>query len=150
MSLEDFKTARELLKELGGDFEGPKPEKLVVKAEETLGLEFPPSYRDFLRKLGCGDIHGIEIYGVVDDDFEDSSVPDGIWLTLSERDEIGLDHSLVLIGVEDEGNYLALDTNVATDDGENPVVRLDPEGKRAEILSPSFGTYFLEVVQSDE
>ncbi len=67
------------------DFEGPKSEELVRLAEGALGLTLPPTYREFVRRQGCGDIAGEEFYGVIKDDFENSTVPNGIWLTLNER-----------------------------------------------------------------
>ena len=64
---------------------GPRPEELVAAAERALGLEFPPGYREFVLDLGAGDVGGEEFFGVVDDGFEDSAIPDGVWLTLRER-----------------------------------------------------------------
>jgi hypothetical protein len=58
---------------------------LVLKAESALGLKFPPTYRKFLLEYGCGNIFGMEFYGVVDDNFINSSIPDAIWITLNER-----------------------------------------------------------------
>lgn len=57
-----------------------------------------------------------EDYGVIDDDFESSAVPNGIWLTLQER----------------------------TDSGEHPVVRWDPgvsePDDELEVVAADFGT----------
>lgn len=96
--------------ESNGDFDGEKPQSLIEKAEKTLGLYFPRSYKAFLQKYGCGDADGVEFYGVINDDFENSSVPDAIWLTLEER-KTGLPNHLVIISSSGDGSYYALDTS---------------------------------------
>ena len=148
MSIEKYQQARQLIEDAGGgDFEGPKPEALVARAETALGLTFPPSYRRFLLEMGCGDINGLEIYGLINDKFENSTVPNGIWLTLNERRGIGLHPSYVLIGEGGEGTLYALDTRQAGKGGEALVLRLSVDGKQIERVAESFGDYFLEAVQ---
>jgi hypothetical protein len=148
MSLQDYQTAKSLIEETGGDFEGPKPEALVASAEQALGLKFPPSYRLFLLELGCGDLNGLEFYGVINEKFEGSSVPNGIWLTLNERQSIGLDHAYILIGDGGDGTYYAIDTRSVDETGESPVMRLSVDGTQAKPVASSFGAYLLEAVQS--
>jgi len=148
MSLQDYQSAKSLIEETGGDFEGPKSETLVVSAEQALGLRFPPSYRSFLLELGCGDLNGLEIYGVINEKFEGSSVPNGIWLTLNERQSIGLNHAYILIGDGGDGTYYAIDTRSIDETGECPVVRLSVDGTHTEPVASSFGAYLLDAVQS--
>ncbi|HTS82715.1 MAG TPA: SMI1/KNR4 family protein [Myxococcaceae bacterium] len=149
MTVEKYRRARELItKAGGGDFAGPKPESLVARAEEALGLRFPPSYRQFLLELGCGDVGGFEVYGVVDDDFVHSSVPDAIWMTLEERRNVGLDPRYLVIGTLGDGTLDCLDTVHLGRDGEAPVVQLSSEGEDPVRLADSFGEYFLTEVES--
>jgi antitoxin YobK len=149
MSLEKYRKARELIATAGqGDFEGPKPESLVARAEAALGVVFPPSYRQFLLELGSGDVAGFEIYGLVDGDFTDSAVPDAIWLTLEERQSSGLEPRFVIIGALGDGTYDCLDTAHVGRDGECPVVQLSAEGESTVKLADSFGEYLLGEVES--
>jgi hypothetical protein len=67
------------------------------EAESALGICFPPSYRAFLQAFGAGSIRGREIYGILDGDYQNSAIPDGIWLTLQERQSSGLPESLVIV-----------------------------------------------------
>jgi antitoxin YobK len=149
MSIEKYEQARRLIEDVGGgDFEGVKPETLVAKAEAALGVSFPPSYRRFLLEMGCGDINGLEVFGLIHDNFENSTLPNGIWLTLNERRGIGLHPAYVLIGEGGDGTFYSLDTRQKGEDGEAPVVRLSADGKRSERVADSFGNYFLEAVRS--
>jgi len=154
MSLERYRRARELIASAGlGDFEGPKPESLVIRAEEALGLRFPPSYREFLLELGSGDVAGFEVYGLVDEDFIDSAVPDAVWLTLEERQSNGLDPRFVIIGALGDGTYDCLDTAHVDGTGEAPVVQLSADFEDPVKLADSFGEFFLgevEAALSDE
>jgi hypothetical protein len=148
MSMQDYKTALELIESSGeSDFVGPKSVDLVEAAERALALNFPPTYRRFLLELGCGDVGGEEFYGIIDSNFENSSVPNGIWLTLNERKQSSLMSGLVIIYATGEGNYIALDTNKTTGNGENPVVELSPECKIIQQVASDFGQFFLNTVR---
>lgn len=106
------------------DFEGPKPPALVRKAEEALGVALPESYRQFLERYGCGDIAGVEFYGLIGSDFENSSVPDAIWLTLREREDSALPGHFVIVHMEGDGTYSVLDCSAEGPD--QPVLARPP------------------------
>ncbi|MDQ6597965.1 SMI1/KNR4 family protein [Bacillus salipaludis] len=79
------------------DFVGERSELLIDKAEKELGIKFSKMYRHFLNSFGAGNFGSQEIYGVLQDDFENSSVPDAIWYTLTERKETGLPDKFLII-----------------------------------------------------
>lgn len=148
MSIQKFEQARDLIETSGnGDFEGAKPDSLISKAEAILAVKFPPSYRRFLLEMGCGGINGFEIYGVINDNFEKSSVPNGIWLTLNERRNSKLPSAFVLIGDTGDGFYYALDTSSLSENGEAAVVIVSPDGQQVQSVAGSFGEYFLDRVR---
>lgn len=144
--MKNFLEAKSIIEANGGDFDGAKPVALVDAARKALGVEFPPSYRAFLLELGCGDINGFEVYGVTDGNFHDSSIPNGIWLTLTER-EGGLPRQYVLIGDRGDGSRYAIDTGSVGKDGESPVVVLSVDGENLETVSESFGDFLLDSVR---
>ena len=128
-------------------FIGPRDAGLISQAETVLGLQFPPTYRCFLRRFGCGSIAGLEIYGIVDENFTDSSVPDGVWLTLTEREHSQLPTPLVLITDTGDGGYFAIDTSRTNGSGENPIVvwfpGLSKSLESAETIAEDFGEFLL-------
>ncbi len=134
-----IKAIKIILKTDNADFEGQKDIVVIKKAEEALGLKFPVSYKEFLLKLGCGDINGVEFYGIITENFYESGIPDGIWLTLDERKNFGLDKKFILISDSIE-YYYALDTS-QMNEGECPVVELLPGGKIVDIVAPTFGDF---------
>ncbi len=147
MNTQQYENAVELIKKAGGgDFEGPKPESLVVKAESALGLTFPPSYRRFLLEFGCEDINGLEIFGLINDNFDKSTIPNGIWLTLNERQAISLAQIYVIIGDSGDGSYYALDTGQTDAIGENPVVRLSLDGAYIGTIADNFSSFLVNAL----
>jgi antitoxin YobK len=124
-------------------FVGPRSNELVHLAESTLSFQFPPTYRRFLLELGAGNFGPAEFYGIIDDDFENSSVPDGVWFTLSERRERRLSSDLMVIGDTGTGSLYCLETR--RDGSEGAVVVVDPGGDplAREIVAIDFGVFFL-------
>jgi hypothetical protein len=130
-----------------------QPRERVSRAEETLGIEFPGSYRRFLVELGAGGIGGEEIYGLVNDDFEDVRPPQAIGLTLDLRRRGHISLDLVVIYNLGQGSYYALDTARATREAEAPVVAFTPgihrAGDRLEVVAKDFARFFLDTMRLD-
>lgn len=151
MSIDDYRVGRGLMaQDDDADVVGERPERLVELAEQALGVRFPPSYRAFVRELGAGDAGGEEFYGVIDDDFESSAVPDGVWLTLRHRETSGLPDHLVTVATTGDGSYYVVD---ASGDGrfEGPVVIWTPGLSSAdddlERVADSFGEFFRRILE---
>lgn len=127
------------------DFEGLKPDNLIEKAEKRLACTFPPTYRMFLSQLGCGDIEGLEFFGVIQDNFDDSGIPDAVWLTLNLRQTEDLPNHLVVISETGTGEYYALELSRVNESDECPVVlwsgwESDPVNR--EWVAADFGDFF--------
>ena len=147
MGMKNYLSAVSLINDSGeGDFAGAKPDELIEKAERTLNLKFSPTYRRFLKEFGCGDIGGEEFYGLISDEFENSAIPNGIWLTLNERENIGLPNEFIIIYSTGDDTYYALDTSRTGDEGECPVVALSPDGQKIEDVAEDFGKFFFDTV----
>jgi|SRR5918994_2896471 hypothetical protein len=132
-------------------FVGPREPTLVAAAEEALGVPLPPTYRRFITELGAGSVGGLEFYGAIDENFVDSSIPDGIWLTLDERERFGLPKHLVIVRETGMGEHYVLDTSRRDDIGESPVAiwvaGQSQEGDDLEVVAPDFGSFFWEALQ---
>ena len=89
----------------------PASVQLIDKAEQFLKLEFPNDYRAFLQRWGTLAIGPLEFYGLCDEDFENSSVPDAIWYTNQERKRLGLPNELVILYDNNGVEYYCLDTS---------------------------------------
>lgn len=152
MSMSDLEQAFQLIDDNGvGDFHGPKPEALIVQAERTLGLAFPPTYRQFLSRFGCGDIPPYDLYGLIKDDFENSGVPDAVWATLRRRRTSTYPESFILVAETGDGGDYCIDVSQKTPEGDSPIVEWWPgappnaSGNRRTVAD-DFGAFLLEQV----
>jgi hypothetical protein len=154
VSMRDYEEALALIEDHldGADFE-PQPEDRVERAERALGVRFPPTYRRFLVELGAGGVGSEEIYGLINDDFDDSRPPQAVGLTRELRDGGHISDDLVVIYNLGQGSYYAIDTGRAEPDGEAPVVGFTPglntAGDELEVIAPDFGRFFLDTVRAD-
>lgn len=124
---------------------GPKPESLVSRAEAFLGVTFPPSYRDFLRRWGALGFGPEEIYGITSELFETGRVPNGIWFTAKERAESGLPPAFVVVVNVDGDQYYCIDTARECPNHECAVVIWDvPTRTVVGTKSDSFGQLLLD------
>jgi hypothetical protein len=158
MSREPIEEALEIISTHSdrSDFVGPQTEELIAKAEACLGIAFPPSYRTFLSTLGAGNFGAEEVYGLVgSDDFEHSSVPDAIWMTLEARQEWTLNSALVVVYFDGSVRYFAIDTSRVGARGEPPIVALVPSAvsgggsHSSGLVCDDFGTLLLDLVRQE-
>jgi hypothetical protein len=132
-----------------GLFSGPKPDELILLAEESLNLKFPRSYSLFLSEYGNGGIGSCDIYGLTkksEKGFIIPGVPDGIWLTLKERTQRNLPKHFIIIAMTSDGYWYCLDTSQKNEHGECPVVicGLDITDETKEKVAEDFGEFLLE------
>jgi antitoxin YobK len=132
-------------------FLSPRSEALILSAEAALGLPFPPSYRRFVSELGYAAIGGQVIYGVASDNFIDSTVPNGVWVTLNERQFPNTPHEMIVVGSTGYCSFYVLDTARRTPDGECPVIEWWPgsgdDPADCKVVAEDFGAFFLMLVQ---
>ena len=148
MSMNDLHSGLALIQEYEdeAEFSGPKSEELIALAESALELKFPPTYRTFFQRLGCGDIAGFEVFGLIGPNFEAGTIPNGIWLTLDERNSAGLPSYLILVADTGYGGYYAIDTSRSSTDGESPVVEWRSDSSESAdslpVAAEDFGVFF--------
>jgi hypothetical protein len=141
-----FDSVEALLKKYAAEVSvaGPKGDALISRAEAFLGIRFPPSYREFLRRWGALGFGPEEIYGVTSEDFATGRVPNGIWFTAQERRRLGLPSGFVVVVSADGDQYYCIDTARTGADGESPVWSWDVSSRTVlGIKSPTFGDFLL-------
>jgi antitoxin YobK len=122
------------------DFVGPRSGKLLSLVESALGREFPPLLREFISRLGAGSFGAFEVYGVIDERFSRSSVPDGVWLTLEQRLSVQLSRDLFIVSETGLGGWYC--TELGARDA--PVIICGESGPRTfQTVAADFGEFFL-------
>ena len=133
------------------NFVGPRPEWLVEAAEAALRLKFPPTYRRYLLEYGAGSFGGEEVYGVVDENFQQHS-HNVVQNTLEQRTKKWIPENYIMIYNTGYGEILCLNLGVQKD-GEAPVVAFWPgfpmEAQAKEVVAKDFGELLLQLVQQE-
>jgi hypothetical protein len=152
MGMEKLTTAIRMISEHPelSEFVGPRPAAWIAAAERCLNVRFPPTYRTFLLELGAGAFGSVEFFGVVDDNWEDSGLPDVVWLAMRAQREGWLPQGIVPIYDDGMGNWLVLNLREPWSSGEPNVVawemgRSQPDAN-LEIIAPNFGAFLLDEV----
>lgn len=126
-------------------FSGSKSDDLITKAEDALSLKFSPMYKKFLYEFGAGSYASFEILGVIDDDFEESCVPDGIWYTLNERESSNLPNHLLVIFETGDGELYCQDySNIVALEPKIVVYSPGVDHQNYEVVANSFGDFLVE------
>lgn len=133
------------------DFQGLNDNVLIEKAEKCLNLNFPPSYKLFLNKYGCGDVGSTEIYGLIKNNFDAEGEMNILWLIPNERKRYQLPESHIIIGGTDDGFWYVLDSSQTNADGEYPVYiyGFGEDGKSQEKVYEDFGEFLLDQVKKE-
>ena len=152
MSMSDLNDAFKLFEEhkQKGFFGGKKDETLIQLAENALGIQFPPTYKLFLKNYGSGGLSGDEIYGITSNNFENSTIPNGVWVTLNERINWELPLTHIIIASTGDGYWYILDSSQPNKEGEYPVCIYQMFGDEIyqEKVNEDFGEFLLEHVKN--
>ena len=129
---------------------GPASEAAISAAEDALGCEFPPSYRQFLRRFGAITIPtnlGL-VHSFVGLDPKSEGYRGVVERTLGARAENRLSPHLVVVGMGAEfQEWFCLDLNDATEEGEYPIVLFDARDNALDQkFYDSFGQMLDEVL----
>lgn len=135
--------SREVIRVLDdGDCAGPASDSLVKSAEDSLRVEFPAEYRNFLRQYGAALLLGVEIYGLAQR--ADPAEPP-IWSdlrTLARQSVAGLPADLIPVS-DDGGDYRFY----LRSGNESPVLVYGPGLNGIQVAS-SFSEFVLRAVKS--
>jgi hypothetical protein len=133
------------------DFAGGVPYEEVWVAEQTLGVTFPESYKDFLQRYGAGSFGGKVVFGL---GVPDTDLPNVVYATLDmQAQDDWFPADLVVISDTGEGDLLCLATTRQSDEyeGECPVVQWIPERsfeeQAFETVHKTFAHFLLRLVR---
>ncbi len=139
--IEKFKKLVEIIQEYSDDNSTFKIfQKIPMNAqhisdyENALNVNFPESYKDFLKSYGGLALGGYEFYG-------ESKNP---YVTLINRGSHGFHDALVNICSLGDGSLFCIDTR-AGNKIESPIVYWR-FSEKLEIVAPSFGDFILETI----
>ena len=151
MSVQNLKQAFKLIEDNldKGYIVGPIEEKLIFKAEQILNIKFPPSYRYFLKNYSCSGFNGLEIGGIINENFENHGIRDAVGITIDGINSKEIPSHFFYISDTGDGFYYYLDSSHVNEEGEYPVViwAYGMDENKKEKVAEDFGEFLLEQVQ---
>ncbi|QDU99021.1 SMI1/KNR4 family protein [Lignipirellula cremea] len=118
---------------------GPAPEITVAAAEASLGLRFPPSYRQYLLRYGASLCSGFEIFGLppVPDPGGQPQWSNTTESTLRLRPD-GLPENSIQISHDGMDHGYFLQCSLSDTSFEGPVIEWGPTHGGGEIVAAGF------------
>lgn len=117
------------------DLFGAVLERFIYDAEEKLGVNFPQSYRNFVKKYGSGGICGVEIEGV------QANLGASVVKATERWRKLGLERNLIII--EDSGKFVRCMYSASINDE-----RVFSWIRGGQELSPRYNTFDDYVIDS--
>ena len=147
-----------------GMYDEPVCEERIKYVEETIGVKFPKSYRELIKRCDGGYPIKDE-FDYYDEDFEEvlpGSV--GGFLTLNEVQGIGLlklfysppeffPEGLLAFGDNGGGNFVCFDYREGKDNPDPPIVYWSHEaedGKDVSFIAPNFDAFIKMLYRSED
>lgn len=129
---------------------GPASEELIISYEKSLGVNFPESYKIFLRKYGTLMFNGLSFYGISKQGLSAKSAPDVNYVTLEARKAGDIDSGMIKILSSGYGPSFSLDVSKSGErSGEAVVVETELSFKRdnnKNIVANSFAEFLLQEI----
>jgi len=124
-------------------FVGPQEEKKILAVERALDMEFPASYKEFLKRLGAGGSGEYLISGIKGDDPLRHQAGLIYHDTMEGKQEHGLPDGLIVISRDNCWEFvLCLDCRQIPEGTEPPVVFFDVFYSDISPYSPDFFRFF--------
>ncbi|MCT8345588.1 SMI1/KNR4 family protein [Photorhabdus kleinii] len=125
---------------------GEVNKELINKAEDILGVSFPPSYSYFIEKFGSIEIDNRSFAGL----FANEVGQDGdvVSFTLFQREDIGLPNKYIALDFQDGDYLLCIDTSIVNSEHECPIVLVNPDSLENHKVNDSFYDYITEYLDA--
>jgi hypothetical protein len=131
----------------------PVSEDMIAAAEDYLAVRFPPSYREFVSRVGFLGIGPREFYGVTKSGLSAAAIPSIIFATQSARKTGGLPKGLLLIENSGGEEVFVIDARSTTAGEEAPVRVWMPafhDSLELPEIATDFGSYLLAAVEAEQ
>ena len=151
MSYERFKKALVLAEKcVGYEIGEGVVDKIIDTAQEKLGLFFSRQFCEYLKRFSYMEFFGIEIYGIIKDDF--SGIPEGniVESTIDSRKKYNLPISWIPIYNYGYGPKAYLDYSHLNIEDEPRVVMATYIGNEYainEVIAEDFGDFLLQLIE---
>lgn len=131
-------------------FAGGATEEMIIDFEKSLGVKFPSSYREFLKKYGALSFAGDTYYGITKSGVDAVAIPSVAFATKSAREVGDADDSMIVVKASGYGPIYSIDTSIIGAAGEPVVVETELSFKRTKdkkVIYQDFQEFFSDTVR---
>ncbi|MET3052351.1 SMI1/KNR4 family protein [Pseudomonas alkylphenolica] len=129
---------------------GGATDEVISTFEKVLGVKFPESYIEFLKKYGALSFAGDNYYGVTKSGIDAVAVPSVAFATKSARADGDADDSMVVVKASGYGPIYSIDTSIIGNSGEPVIVETELSFKRSKeknIIYQNFQEFFNDMIR---
>ncbi|CCN49845.1 conserved hypothetical protein [Vibrio nigripulchritudo MADA3029] len=133
----------QLMENSGEEIESSSPasEDIILEVEQTLGVEFPVCYKQFLAKFGYLSFDGEEFYGITPSGTKATNLPSVYFATLSSRKRGDISNEMIKIQSSGYGPNICIDVSKDCKGAVYEVPLSFKRDKEKNKLSNSFSEY---------
>ncbi|MFJ4068643.1 SMI1/KNR4 family protein [Pseudomonas sp. NPDC089996] len=131
-------------------FAGAFDDQMIGEFENALGLEFPLSYKLFLKKYGALSFAGDTYYGITRGGVDGASIPNVVFATKSARANGDADEAMIVIKASGYGSIYSIDTSNIGVTGEPVIIETElsfKRTKRKNIIYQNFEELYVECIR---
>lgn len=127
-------------------YAGGASDEAIADFEKALGVDFPLSYKLFLKKYGALSFAGDTYYGITKSGIGATSVPNVVFATKSARADGDANESMIVVKASGYGPIYSIDVSALGTTGEPVVVETQLSFKRTKeknVIYQSFEEFFV-------
>ncbi|MNJ36633.1 SMI1/KNR4 family protein [Pseudomonas fluorescens] len=131
-------------------FAGGATDEVVGAFEKALGVKFPDSYIEFLKKYGALSFAGDTYYGITKSGIDAVAVPSVAFATKSARADGDADDSMIVVKASGYGPIYSIDTSIIGSSGEPVIVETELSFKRTKeknVIYQDFQEFFSDMIR---
>jgi antitoxin YobK len=155
MAMQDFEEAVLLIQQYPDLISGsvqPQSASRIDEAQTALGVQFPPTYRQFLATFGDLSFGAQEFHGLVGSAPIDAYQSYVVWITRTTVQEGFLPPGMVIVSEDGMGGYYVIDLRAVGTGEEGPVVYwhsgLSKPDDTLEVVAEDFGSFLRQEVEA--
>ncbi|AYN11034.1 Antitoxin YobK [compost metagenome] len=131
-------------------YAGGASDEAIADFEKALGVNFPLSYKLFLKKYGALSFAGDTYYGITKSGIGATSVPNVVFATKSARADGDANESMIVVKASGYGPIYSIDVSTLGATGEPVIVETQLSFKRTKeknVIYQSFEEFFVDSIR---
>ena len=131
-------------------FTGAVDDSTIKEFEAILGVTFPKSYKEFIKKYGALSFCGDTYYGITGKGKDEKKIPCVLFATQKSREQGDISDKMIMIKSSGYGPLFSIDTETIGVSGEPVIVETELSFKRdgiKRVVADNYGEFILKNIK---